>query len=112
MRGRSEVLDLGRQTRLVSPALRRALVLRDRGCVFPGCDRPPEWCDAHHIIRWERNGTTDRDNCCLLCRRHHMMCHEGGWTIQRNPDGTYNAQAPPPLHARNHRHGRAPPAAA
>jgi hypothetical protein len=112
MRGESEVLDLGRAQRLASPALRRALVLRDRGCVFPGCDRPPEWCDAHHIIWWERHGTTDRDNCCLLCRRHHTMCHEGGWTIQRNPDGTYAAQEPPPMHVHNRRRGRAPPTAA
>ena len=112
LRGDSEVLDLGRAQRLVSPALRRALVLRDRGCVFPGCDRPPEWCDAHHIIWWERTGTTDRENCCLLCRRHHTMCHEGGWTIERNPDGTYQAHEPPPTHAHTRRHGRAPPVAA
>lgn len=112
MRGDSEVLDLGRQQRLVSPALRRALVLRDRECVFPGCDRPPEWCDAHHIIWWEHHGNTDRENCCLLCRRHHMMCHEGGWTIQRIDDGTYEVQEPPPLHVRNRRRGRAPPVAA
>jgi Domain of unknown function (DUF222) len=112
MRGESEVLDLGRAQRLASPALRRALVVRDRGCAFPGCDRPPEWCDAHHIIWWERHGTTDRDNCCLLCRRHHTMCHEGGWTIHRNPDGTYQAQEPSPMHVHTRRRGRAPPTAA
>ncbi|MFG1841735.1 DUF222 domain-containing protein [Micromonospora sp. NPDC049175] len=51
-------LDLGRQRRLITGPLRRALVLRDRGCAFPGCDRPPRWCDAHHIHHWADGGTT------------------------------------------------------
>ena len=59
MRGESEVLDLGRSTRLASAAQHKALAIRDRGCVFPGCDRPPAWCNAHHLVWWEHGGLTD-----------------------------------------------------
>src|SRR5439155_204991 len=76
-----QILDLGRATRLVTPALRRALVLRDRGCRFPGCDRPPEWTDGHHIHPWATGGPTTLPNLILLCRHHHTLVHEGGWTI-------------------------------
>ncbi len=96
MRGRSEVLDLGRRTRLVSAAQRRALVHRDGGCVFPGCDRPDPWCDAHHLLHWTRGGPTDLDNLVLLCRRHHVAVHEGGWTLTRDPPtGGWVATRPP-----------------
>jgi hypothetical protein len=61
-RGRSEPLDVGRSTRTISPALRRALVVRDGGCRFPGCDRPPGWCDAHHRVHWADGGETRLDN--------------------------------------------------
>jgi hypothetical protein len=97
MRGASELLDLGRRTRVVSPAQRRALVHRDRGCVFPGCDRKPQWTDAHHLRHWTRGGATDLDNLCLLCRRHHVMVHEGGWTLARDPvNGTWTADRSSP----------------
>ena len=85
MAGRSEVLDLGRATKVVSPAQRRALVLRDGGCGFPGCDRPPGWCDAHHLRHWVQGGPTDLANLVLLCRRHHVLCHEGGWKLGAGP---------------------------
>jgi Domain of unknown function (DUF222)/HNH endonuclease len=94
MAGRSEVLDLGRATRVVSRAQRRALVLRDCGCGFPGCDRPPKWCDAHHIWHWVSGGPTDIANLVLLCRRHHVMVHEGGWKLARGPDGRIVAHRP------------------
>ena len=94
MRGKSEVLDLGRSTRVVSRAQRRSLVLRDRGCVFPGCDRPPQWCDAHHIRHWAQGGPTDTGNLVLLCRRHHVLSHEGGWHLARGPDGVVRAFRP------------------
>jgi hypothetical protein len=94
MRGRSEVLDLGRRTRLVSAAQRRALVARDGGCVFPGCDRPHWWCDGHHLVDWVEGGRTDLADLALLCRRHHVACHEGGWSLIRGPDGAIEA-APP-----------------
>ena len=96
MRGESEVLDLGRSTRLASAAQHKALAIRDRGCVFPGCDRPPAWCNAHHLVWWEHGGLTDEQNLCLLCRRHHTLCHEGGWGLTRNDDGTYEATNHPP----------------
>ena len=112
LRGDSEVLDLGRETRLVNRALRRALVARDRGCVFPGCERPAVGCDAHHIRGWEHGGPTNLENCCLLCRRHHTLCHEGGWAIRRRDDGTYEVEKPAPIHVRTRQNGRAPPIAA
>jgi hypothetical protein len=73
----SVVVDVGRSMRLVTPHLRRALVARDKGCVRKGCGRPPAWCDAHHLVAWEDGGTTDLDNCVLLCRRHHVLWHQG-----------------------------------
>jgi hypothetical protein len=87
MQGVSEVLDLGRRQRLPSRALRRALERRDRHCVFPGCDAPLRWCDVHHLVHWAHGGATDLDNCVLLCRRHHVLCHEGAWRLARGPDG-------------------------
>jgi hypothetical protein len=81
-----EPVDLGRKVRTASPAQRRALVVRDRGCVFPGCDRPPGWCQAHHLRPWDSDGPTDLANLALLCARHHHLVHEGGWTIRRTTD--------------------------
>jgi hypothetical protein len=85
IRGGSEVLELGRRTRLVSPALRRALEHRDQGCVELGCDAPPEWCDAHHRIPWWTGGETNLDNLELRCRRHHVDAHEGRKRRRRPP---------------------------
>lgn len=73
--GRSEVLDVGRATRTISPALRRALIVRDEHCQRKGCDRPGAWCDAHHIVHWEDGGPTNLENTKLLCRRHHIEEH-------------------------------------
>jgi hypothetical protein len=87
MRGASEVLDVGRRTRVVGRALRRAIELRDGHCTFPGCDAPLRWCDVHHLVHWAHGGATSLDNCTLLCRRHHVLCHEGGWELGRAPDG-------------------------
>lgn len=64
-------LDVGREHRLVTPDLRAALVARDRGCAFPGCDKPPSLCEAHHIIPWWAGGPTSLDNLVLLCPHHH-----------------------------------------
>ena len=104
MRGESEVLDLGRSTRLASAAQHKALAIRDRGRVFPGCDRPPAWCNADHLVWWEHGGLTDEQNLCLLCRRHHTLCHEGGWSLTRNDDGTYQAHEPPAGHTPTRAH--------
>ena len=75
MRGDSEVLDVGRRTRLITPALRRPLTVRDRTCVEPGCDIPAHWCDAHHITPWHAHGPTSLDNLELRCRTHHLAQH-------------------------------------
>ncbi|HEY3671185.1 MAG TPA: DUF222 domain-containing protein, partial [Acidimicrobiia bacterium] len=87
MRGRSQLLDLGRRTRTVPDRLRRAIVLRDEHCQFPGCRAPASWCDAHHLIWWTRGGETSLENLALLCRRHHVAVHEGGWKLERGPNG-------------------------
>ena len=83
---RSEVIDVGRNTRVIPTALRAAVTARDRHCAFPGCDRPPSWCDCHHITPWNRGGPTTEWNLILLCRRHHQLVHRG-WTIQHHPQG-------------------------
>ncbi len=71
----SEPLDVGRRTAVVPAAMRRAVIVRDRGCRFPGCDRPQSWCDAHHVVHWADGGPTAVQNLLLLCRRHHRMVH-------------------------------------
>jgi hypothetical protein len=70
-----EVLDVGRKTRTIPTALRRALEQRDRGCTWDGCDAPLSWCDAHHIIHWVNGGETSLNNTTLLCRKHHTATH-------------------------------------
>jgi len=71
------VLFLGREQRYANRAIRRALAARDRGCAVPGCDRPPEHCDAHHVVWWENLGETNIDEMALVCRHHHRMIHAG-----------------------------------
>lgn len=78
-------LDVGRAQRTASAAIRRAIELRDEHCVFAGCDALPEWCDVHHVVHWAHGGPTSCDNGALLCERHHTSCHEGGFTIRRDP---------------------------
>jgi hypothetical protein len=90
----SEPIDVGRCTRTIPPALRRALVVRDRGCRFPGCDRPPDWCDGHHLIHWIDGGETALSNTCLLCRRHHRFVHELGWRLLWGDEGEMLAIKP------------------
>jgi len=74
-------LDIGRATRVVPAHLRTALIHRDRGCIMPGCDRPPGWCEAHHIEHWAHGGATSLHNLVLLCSRHHHELHHGKWHI-------------------------------
>ncbi|MGW4679601.1 DUF222 domain-containing protein, partial [Micromonospora taraxaci] len=85
--GAGQVLDVGRQRRLVTGALRRALVLRDGGCAFPGCDRPPRWCAAHHIQHWADGGPTNLTNAVLLCGHHHRHIHHTDWTVRLGDNG-------------------------
>ncbi len=78
-------LWLSRSARLASAAQRKALAVRDGGCVFPTCDMPPSWCDAHHQPGWYHGGTTDIDAMALLCRRHHGTAHSNRWTLRPAP---------------------------
>ena len=93
---RSEPLDVGRRSKVVPPSLRRAVIVRDRHCRFPGCDRPQTWCDAHHVVHWADGGSTALSNLILLCRQHHRAIHAGrarldmddGLPVFRRQDGS------------------------
>jgi hypothetical protein len=102
---RSEPIDVGRKTPVVPAAIRRAVIARDKTCRVPGCRRPPAWCEVHHIKHWAEGGETSLSNCVLLCRRHHRLIHEEGFTVEmrnghpvfRRPDGSVieGNRAPP-----------------
>jgi hypothetical protein len=104
--GRSEPLDVGRRSHVVPPSIRRAVIVRDRRCRFPGCDRPHTWCDAHRVVHWADGGPTSLSNLVLLCRRHHRLIHRprgfglemvDGRPVFRRPDGSFlqEDRAPP-----------------
>ena len=78
----SEPLDIGRATRVVPRAIRRALINRDKGCAFPTCDKRPKWTDAHHVRHWSSGGPTSLENLALLCRNHHRVIHHSDWEIR------------------------------
>lgn len=88
--GTSEILDLGRSRRLASPALRRAVGLRDGHCAFPGCEVPLHRCDLHHVRPWQSGGPTCLDNLVALCVRHHQLCEPAPSEM----DGDGYARAP------------------
>ena len=90
----SEILNVGRATRVIPAPMRRALILRDRHCQFPGCDRPARWSDGHHLRHWVDGGPTILVNLALLCRRCHRRVHEGGGQLRRDPDGRVRAIPP------------------
>jgi hypothetical protein len=92
--GRSTVLDYGSSVRTISPALWAALVVRDRHCRHPGCDRPPGWCDAHHVVHFSKGGPTRLDNLVLGCTRHHHQWHDQGWQLTLARDGTLTLVSP------------------
>jgi hypothetical protein len=81
------VLAMGRSRRVATPTQTLALIARDSGCSFPGCDHPPEWCERHHIVDWIDGGMTNLDNLTLLCRFHHHNFASRGWTCAMNTDG-------------------------
>ncbi|MCO8276743.1 HNH endonuclease [Actinoplanes sp. TRM 88003] len=99
--GAGQILDAGRTRRLAGGTLRRALHVRDGGCVFPHCDRPPRWTDAHHIVSWLDGGPTALDNLALLCREHHRLVHHptAGWQIRLGPDRKPEFIPPPAVDA-------------
>jgi HNH endonuclease len=90
--GNGPVLDVGRRTRTIPPALRRALHARDRGCRFPGCG--VRHAQGHHLHHWANGGPTRLDNLALLCRRHHRAVHEDGYRVERDADGTLHFSTP------------------
>jgi hypothetical protein len=97
-------LDVGRRTKVVPGWIRRALVVRDGCCRFPACDRPPTWCDPHHVRHWVAGGVTALSNLVLLCRRHHRLVHAKrfdvdmmqGRPVFRRPDGSVLEDRAPP----------------
>ena len=90
----SDQPQAGQTSRSISGSQRRALVVRDKGCRFPGCDRPPDWTDAHHLQHWADGGKHKMDNLVLLCRRHHRKVHEEAWQLGITPDGEIAAIPP------------------
>jgi hypothetical protein len=101
--GRSEPIEVGRRTPVVPASLRRAVVVRDGACRFPGCDRPDGWCDAHHVRHWADGGPTSLSNLVLLCRPHHRLIHQRfgmemvqGRPLFLRPDGSPLEDRAPP----------------
>jgi hypothetical protein len=92
--GRSSILDYGTTTRTAPAPLYNALVIRDGLCRFPGCDRPPDWTEAHHLVPWTDGGPTDLDNLVLACTRHHHVLHTPGWDAKLLPDNTLEITDP------------------
>jgi len=92
--GPSEVLDYGRTRRSFPQAPRRALAVRDQGCIAPGCEQAPADCDGHHQWEWDDGGPTDLDNGALLCQHHHQQIHRQGWHVQLARNG-YPELIPP-----------------
>ena len=89
-----EPLNVGRARRTIPAPMRRAIMLRDKHCRFPGCDRPVAWADGHHLRHWIDGGPTAMWNVWLLCRAHHRLVHEGGWRLERTSDGSLTAIPP------------------
>jgi hypothetical protein len=87
------LLDLGRDHRVVTPGLRKAVEQRDGQCVFAGCDAPTHWCDVHHIVHWIFGGETSLENSGLVCERHHTKVHHG-FRIERDPAGRWRTYRP------------------
>jgi hypothetical protein len=87
-------VELGRATRVVPPALRKLVALRDGGCRYPGCLRRPAHCEAHHAVFWRDGGTTDASNLVLLCRYHHHLVHDRRHQLKLLPDATVEVTRP------------------
>ncbi len=94
----SQPLDIGRATRVVPAGMRRALILRDVHCLFPGCQTPARWCHAHHITYWSQLGETSLDNLVLLCGRHHRLVHHSDWDVVIGAEGHPVFHPPPWAH--------------
>ena len=103
----NKVLLAGRERRTFSGPLRRALTLKKQTCDCPGCDRPAEWCEGHHLLSWVLGGKTLPEEGALLCRYHHRLVHEGGWTF-KSEAGEFVLTSPS---GEKFRSAKAPPAA-
>lgn len=102
--GTSLPLDMGRSKRLFTPAQRIAIANRDLGCVTPGCEAPPGWCEGHHWKQnWASGSTTNLDDGALLCSLHHHQAHDEDWQFRLAPDGIIEVKKPRGLWQRNHR---------
>lgn len=102
--GGSLPLDMGRSKRLFTPAQRLAMAARDLGCVTPGCEAPPGWCEGHHWRQqWAAGGTTNLDDGVLLCSRHHHQAHDEDWQFRLADDGHAEIRRPRGVWQRNHR---------
>jgi hypothetical protein len=100
-------LDIGPATDTIPPHLRRAVIVRDRACRFPGCQQPAAACDIHHVVWRVRGGRTELANLILLCRFHHLIAiHQWDWTITLHPDATVTALSPD---GRRTLHSHSPP---
>ncbi len=110
--GDSMPVDVGREQRLYDRYGRIAMGARDGGCVFPGCDRPPAWCESHHLTPWSQGGRTDVSDGCLFCAFHHHLVHQGEWEARMSPDGVAEVIPParidPTRIPRRHERFRAP----
>ncbi len=93
--GDGQLLDLGRARRTFDGPIRTAVIVRDGGCVHPGCDRPARWCDVHHVVPWWKHGKTSLDNGVLLCGYHHKLYDNGEWTIRFSDTGIPESIPPP-----------------
>jgi hypothetical protein len=90
---KGEILWQGRRERYFTPPQKRALAVRDGGCIWPNCTAPPSWCHAHHVVEWEHGGRTDVDNGALLCSFHHHFLHSSEYRL-RMLDGLPQLLAP------------------
>jgi Domain of unknown function (DUF222) len=102
--GRSSILDYGTTTRTIPAPLYNALVIRDRYCRFPGCDRHAAWCEGHHLRAWQHGGPTTLTNLVLVCTRHHHLLHHPRWRAKLLPDATLETTNP-----HGHTHTSHPP---
>jgi HNH endonuclease len=108
--GRSAILDYGTTTRTIPAPLYNTLIILDRHCRFPGCDRPAAWCEGHHIHPWHTGGPTQLANLVLLCTRHHHLLHRPHWHTKLLPDTTLEITDPTGHTRTSHPPaGRAPP---
>ena len=104
---KGKALHLASPGRFATPDQRRAAMVRDGGCVFPGCDVPPSWVDLHHVLHWEHGGPTELANLASLCRHHHGVTHRTGWSMTASEGEWFTWTTPGGRTLHSQRHGRA-----